>query len=89
MHYDPVLRRATVGQDLSQEPLLDNAAVTRKAKCKTANLLKQTTTELVCLNSGQIQSSKTQEFRQMRGKSDLPSNISQQPTLFVLQSRNS
>ena len=88
--YGLVLARATAGQDLPQEPLLDNAAMPRKAKCDTANrCLNKTTTKLVCLNSSQIHSSKTQEFRQMRGKSDLPSNISQQPTLFVLQSRNS
>lgn len=37
VHYSLMLKRATVGLDLSQEPLLDNAAVARKAKCDTAN----------------------------------------------------
>lgn len=37
VHYGLVLKRATVGLDLSQESVLDNAAVPRKAKCDTAN----------------------------------------------------
>lgn len=37
IHYGLVLKRATVGLDLSQESVLNNAAVPRKAKCDTAN----------------------------------------------------
>lgn len=48
VRYNPVLQRATAGQHLSQEPLLDNAAMPRKAKCNTANH---------CLNNQQQNSS--------------------------------